>query len=138
MSSITAGTIAPWAKGVEYARNRAPHGFDGETDRRTWSGALPIVPRLHPPPSRLRETRCPRPTPDRGGTAGPIDFRVKTIGYWYSSMNLTKEQNRVLSVHRTGEVLALAWPFQSELSPWRDSTQPAVSSIDTRPLSLLS
>ena len=39
---------------------------------------------------------------------------------------------------RIGEVLALAWPFQSELSPWRDSTQLAVSSIDIRPLSLLS
>jgi hypothetical protein len=86
---------------------------------------------------------CARPAglvPRRTGAVrqGPIDFRVKTIGYWYSSMNFIKEQNRVRSVHRIGEVLALAWPFQSELSPWRDSTQLAVSSIDIRPLSLLS
>jgi len=131
MSSVTAGTIAPWAKGVEYARNRATHGFDGEhgvglfRPCRDFTRHRPVCARP-----------AARPTPDQGGTAGPIDFRV--IGYWYSSMNFIKEQNRVRSVHRAGEVLALAWPFQSELSPWRDSTQPAVSSIDIRPLSLLS
>ena len=66
MSSVTAGTIAPWAKGVEYARNRAR---TASTERQTGEHGVGLF-RLHPPPSRLRETRCPRPTPDRGGTAG--------------------------------------------------------------------
>jgi hypothetical protein len=62
MSSVTAGTIAPWAKGVEYARIRAL-----TAGRRTHGmvhfGLCRDLPATVP---RERETHCPRPTPEQG------------------------------------------------------------------------
>jgi hypothetical protein len=106
MSSVTCGNYRAMGERCRVGSYPRTHGFDvtGWPAQMVWSSS--DCAGLHPPPSRLRETRCPRPTPERPVGQDLFDFHTKTIGSCYSSMNLTKEQNRAGSVYLFGEGLA--------------------------------